>query len=79
MIMPNLVAPDDSPWDEWRGPIGDQQPHRLTQSELARLLRPFHIRPRSMWPKKRAADTKSTKGYQREHFRDAWQALLSVG
>jgi hypothetical protein len=73
-LVDELVGPDDSPWDEWRGPIGDQQPHRLTQSELARLLRPFHIKPRSMWPKKRASDAKSTKGYQREHFKDAWQA-----
>src|SRR5262249_21159799 len=32
-----LVVPDDAPWAEWRGENGEQQSHRLTQSELARL------------------------------------------
>jgi len=73
-LVDTLVVPDDSPWVEWRGQNGEQQSHRLTQSELARLLRPFHIRPRSMWPEKRTLDAKSTKGYQRQHFEEAWRA-----
>jgi uncharacterized protein DUF3631 len=73
-LIDELAAPDDSPWGDWRGPIGDQQPHRLTQSELKRLLRPFHIRPRSIWPRKRTSCANSTIGYQRQNFEEAWRA-----
>jgi hypothetical protein len=67
----------DSLWLDWRGPRDDRPPHKLNQSELARLLRPFGIRPRSIWPaKRRRSDkhAKSQKGYWRSDFEQAWGA-----
>jgi uncharacterized protein DUF3631 len=56
----------ESMWLDWRGPKDDRPPHKLNQSELARLLRPFGIRPRSIWPanrRRRDKHLKSAKGY----------------
>jgi hypothetical protein len=65
---------DDSPWSEWRGIHGNQQPRRLSPGELATLLAPFGIRPRTIWPLHRTADTKSGKGYMRSQFEQAWHS-----
>ena len=67
----------DSLWLDWRGFRDDRPPHKLNQSELARLLRPFNIRPRSIWPAhRRRVDKhlKSQKGYWRVDFDRAWRA-----
>lgn len=67
----------DSLWLDWRGPKDDRAPHRLNTSELARLLRPFKIRPRSVWPAHRRRSDKhlkSQKGYHRADFEKAWGA-----
>jgi hypothetical protein len=64
---------DDSPWVEWRGSRDDQRPHKLTEAELALLLRPFQIKPRTIWPTPRRPETKSAKGYLRAWFEDAWR------
>jgi Protein of unknown function (DUF3631) len=67
----------DSLWDDWRGPHDDRPPRKLTQSELARLLRPFGIRPHTIWPAQRRAGAKSSKGYSRSQFEAAWAAYCS--
>jgi hypothetical protein len=72
-LVEDLVAMDDALWADWRGLRDDQQPRRLSQGELARLLAPFEIRPRSIWPRRRDPATKSRKGYWREQFTRAWQ------
>jgi len=41
---------DDGLWHDWTGPKDDRPPRRLNQSDLAALLRRFHIRPRTVWP-----------------------------
>jgi hypothetical protein len=67
----------DSMWHDWRGAKDDRPPHKLNQSELARLLRPFNIRPRSIWPPHRRRSDKhlkSQKGYWRSDFESAWGA-----
>jgi hypothetical protein len=69
-----LLDLEDAPWTEWRGVKDDQPPRRLTQATLASLLKAFHIRPRSIWPTGRTADTKSRKGYHRADFEASWQA-----
>jgi hypothetical protein len=51
----------DAPWNEWRGPHGDQVPRHLTQGQMARMLAPFGIRPRVIWPTDRTAGGKSAK------------------
>ena len=64
----------DSLWHDWRGLRDDRPARKLSQSELARLLRPFGIRPHSIWPAPRPPDAKSGKGYKREQFEAAWAA-----
>jgi hypothetical protein len=56
-------------WSEWRGMRDDQQPRKLSQGELARLLRPFGIRPRSL---RIRGEVKTRKGYHRQQFEAAW-------
>jgi hypothetical protein len=41
-LLADLCARDDRPWREWRNV------NRLTAIQLARLLKPFDVRPRSM-------------------------------
>jgi Protein of unknown function (DUF3631) len=72
----------DSLWLDWRGVKDDRPPHQLNQSELARLLRPFGIRTRPIWPKpRRRSDkhVKSARGYWRSDFEGAWRAYVSGG
>lgn len=57
-------------WSEWRGMRDDQQPRKLSQGELARLLRPFGIRPRSL---RRPGTVGTRKGYHRSQFETAWR------
>jgi hypothetical protein len=73
VLITELLALD-SGWDEWRGPHDDQRACKLTKSELARLLRPFHIYPRTIWPVPRQPGDKSAKGYLRADFEKAWRS-----
>jgi Protein of unknown function (DUF3631) len=73
-LVAALLALNDGDWNEWRGPKEDRQPHRLTQSELAAMLRPFHIKPRTIWPKARNSNSKSSRGYLKASFQKAWDA-----
>jgi hypothetical protein len=70
-MVSDLVAIEDGLWAEWRGPTDDEHPRKLTQGELARLLRPFGIRPRTVWPLPR---TRSAQGYYRRQFEASWAA-----
>jgi hypothetical protein len=69
-----LHAVDESFWSEWRGPSDDGLPHKLTQNELAALLRPFRIRSKTVWPKQRRAGDRSKRGYWRSQFEVAWRS-----
>jgi hypothetical protein len=66
-LVDALNAIEDGLWSEWRG-------RKLTPSELARLLRPLHIRPRSIWSGPRGPGVSSAKGYHRADFDAAWRA-----
>jgi hypothetical protein len=72
VLVGDLNAMDDAYWYEWCGVRGDQQPHRLTQHELARLFSAFKIRPKSIWPPARKPNDRSKKGYFRSQFESAW-------
>ena len=72
-LVEALVEMDSAPWADWRGLHDDQRPRTLTQSELARLLAPFGIRPQTIWPQPRTKRTKSSKGYTRAQFELAWR------
>jgi hypothetical protein len=78
MLTEELIAIEDGLWNDWRGIRDDRQPRRLSQGELARLLAPFKIRPRTVWPRgSRASRGKSSRGYFREQFVEAWRTYCS--
>jgi hypothetical protein len=79
MLVVALNDMEDGLWSEWRGLRDDQQPRRLSQAELARLLAPFHIRPRTIWPARRKEGGRSRKGYRRSQFLAAWQSYCDGG
>ncbi len=65
-ILAALNAMDERPWPEWsRG-------RELSPAGLARLLKPFGIRPRSI----REGENCNHKGYLREQFEDAFDRYL---
>ena len=49
-------------------------PRPLTPPELATLLRPFGIKPRTVWPARRQSGDKSSRGYLRADFEGSWAA-----
>jgi hypothetical protein len=77
-LIAALLALDDAPWNEWTGPNDDRLPRKFTQSELARMLRRFRIRPRTVWPLARQPGDHSSRGYYREQFEDAWRRYCSA-
>jgi hypothetical protein len=60
-------------WDSWRGPNDRGNPHPLTTGELGRVLSRFEIRARTIWPIPRLPDSKSSPGYYRSDFEEAWR------
>jgi len=74
VIIEELNGLSDAPWSEWRGPRGDQTPRRLSQAQLAQMLAPFGIRPRTIWPLRRSTAARSAKGYLRRSFEAAWSS-----
>ena len=50
-----------------------------TDSELAKLLDPFGIYPKTVWPLRRhTSGTSSSRGYMRADFEDAWESYCDV-
>jgi hypothetical protein len=73
-LVEALVQLDDGMWHEWRGPHDDRYPRKLSQPELSNLLRPFGIRPKTIWPIRRQPGDRSSRGYLRSQFEAAWRA-----
>ena len=65
-IIEALGRKVDRPWPEWR------QGKPLTEVQLARLLKPFDIRPRSI----RVDEANTPKGYRLEDCEDAFARYL---
>jgi len=65
---------DDSGWMNWGASRGRKG---LRQSDLAMLLRPFEIAPRTVRLDKSADRGSTAKGYVRADFEDAWARYLS--
>ena len=74
VIVADLNEMPHGLWSEWRGPRDDQTPRRLSPSEMARLLVPFGIRSKTVWPPHRGTRDRSVKGYYRKQFEAAWAA-----
>jgi hypothetical protein len=76
-LVEALLNLEDSFWAEYRGVNDDQLPRNLTQSQLAQLLRPFGIRPKTIWPTPRRPDDRSAPGYLRSQFEATWASYCS--
>jgi Protein of unknown function (DUF3631) len=74
VLVEELLALGHGFWHDCRGPHDDRPPRKLTQGEMARLLRNFEIRPRTVWQKNRRPGDKSSRGYYRDQFEAAWRA-----
>jgi hypothetical protein len=77
VIVADLNEMPHGLWSEWRGPRDDQTPRRLSQGEMARMLSPFGIRPKTIWPPRRGTRDRSAKGYLRKQFEAAWASYCS--
>ncbi len=64
-----LGAMEDRPWAEWK------QGKAMSAPQLSRALAPFRIRPHPM--RMGGAIDRVVKGYQADHFADAWTRYLS--
>jgi hypothetical protein len=63
-LLEQLLKPDDAPWRSLRG-------EPLDATKLARLLKPYRIRPEKL---RDGSDT--FRGYRRASFEDAWERYL---
>ena len=65
-VCSNLGLLEDRPWRNW----GKDRPKPgFNPRDLARLLRPYGIRPKTI----RVANGSTAKGYHRSQFEDAWR------
>lgn len=68
-LAAELQKIETSPWSDWRGKDHSYHAHPITPNDIARLLRPFQIRPRSV-----EIEGLNLKGYHRDDFNDVWAA-----
>jgi hypothetical protein len=71
LLLDALHDLDGSGWSHFCGVDHNKQPHALTDSDLAMMLKPFRIRPRSIFPRPRTHG--SAKGYRRGDFESVWR------
>jgi hypothetical protein len=64
-LLERLNALEESPWGDWYG-------KPLSARVLARLLKPFQIKTRTI----RLTEDKTARGYLREQFEDAWSRYI---
>lgn len=64
-LLDGLAALEEAPWGDWYG-------KPLTSRTLAKLLKPYGVKSRSV----RLEDGSTPKGFQREQFEDAWKRYL---
>ncbi len=73
IIVEHLNALPHGLWIDWRGKNDTDAPRPMSAAIMAKLLAVFRIRPVTIWPLGRTADTKSSRGYRRDQFVDAWR------
>lgn len=69
-LLAELVKLEERPWAEWRH--GKQ----LSPVQLARLLKPFDIRPKDLWFTLIGSKGQTAKGYLAARFEDAFRRYL---
>ncbi|MDQ3647484.1 MAG: DUF3631 domain-containing protein [Actinomycetota bacterium] len=67
-LLERLNKLDESPWGDWYG-------KPLTSRALAKLLKPYGVKSRSV----RLEDGSSPKGYRRDQLEAVWKRYLAVG
>jgi hypothetical protein len=77
VLVADLIEMPHALWSEWRGPRDDQTPRKLSQGEMARMLSPFGIRPKTVWAPRRGTRGRSAKGYHRRQFEAAWASYCN--
>jgi 5S rRNA maturation endonuclease (ribonuclease M5) len=73
-LLRALVERDDGPWGGWWGKEVDDGRPKGPAGRLAKLLKPFGIRPEQL-----KIGGEKTRGYRRAAFVDAWQRYLAPG
>jgi Protein of unknown function (DUF3631) len=73
-LVDALLELEDGIWNEWGGPQDDRVPHKLTQNDLAGILKRFQIKPSTVWPLHRQPSDKSRRGYHKHQFEAAWRS-----
>lgn len=73
-LLDALLLLEESPWrDWWSDPRAeDLKPSKASPRKLARMLKPFGIRPADVW----MPNGSCRKGYPLDDFRDAWARYL---
>jgi 5S rRNA maturation endonuclease (ribonuclease M5) len=70
-LLRALVERDDGPWGGWWGKEVDDGRPKGPAGRLAKLLKPFGIKPEQIWTEEGKA-----RGYRRAAFIDAWTRYL---
>jgi uncharacterized protein DUF3631 len=68
-LLEHLNRIEESPWADWNG-------RPLTGQTLAKLLKPYKIKPGPIWTFRANGNKGSAKGYARQQFEDVWSRLL---
>jgi len=71
-LLHALVDRDDGPWAAWWGNDVDGGRTKAPATRLARLLKPFDIKPKQLW-----TEGRNVRGYTAEMFEKAWEIYLS--
>jgi len=66
-IVGRLKEMEERPWPEWK----NSKP--ITQTQLAKVLKPFGIKPEMM---RIDGYAKGLRGYKQEQFKDAWERYI---
>jgi hypothetical protein len=77
-LLANLIAEPHGLWSDWTGENKVQTPRPLTTGIMAVVVRKFGVRPTTLWPPGRTAETKSAKGYRRSDFESAWERYAAA-
>jgi Protein of unknown function (DUF3631) len=73
-LLQHLLALDDGRWTEFRGEHGDQAPKHLRRAAMVKMISSFGVRTKTIWPRHRTADSRSSRGYARADFEQVWES-----
>jgi hypothetical protein len=71
-LLKLLHEHEEGRWLEFRGEKDNQEPKLLTLAAMTKMLADFQIRTKTIWPRRRTAESKSRRGYLKSQFERAW-------